>query len=41
MSVKTPPGHWPLLPLNEASTVGFPPLRETLKTVPYPEPVLE
>ena len=32
-------GIWdilPLLPLNEASTVGLPPLRGTLKTVPSP-----
>ena len=34
LSVKPASGYSPLLPLNEASTVGLPPLRGTLKTVP-------
>ena len=34
MSVTPAVGPVPLLPLNEANTVGLPPLRGTLKTVP-------
>ena len=34
LSVKPASGNAPLLPLNEASTVGLPPLTGTLKTVP-------
>ena len=34
MSVKPAPGFSPLLPLNEASTVGLPPLTGMLNTVP-------
>ena len=36
LSVKPPQGSPPLLPLNEASTVGLPPPTGTLKTVPSP-----
>ena len=36
LSVNPATGNLPLLPLNDASTVGVPPIRGTLKTVPNP-----
>ena len=36
LNVKAASGPWPLVPLNEASTVGVPPPAGTLKTSPSP-----